>query len=211
MRHTLLAVFTAFLLFSLAVTANAACIPGTGAWTINSSTVEFKVCGADGSTMATVGGGGASLPSGMIAAFNGACPSGWTEFTAARGRMVVGVPANGTVAGTVGTALTDLQDKTHAHTYTDVVNHTHGVTVNDPGHAHNRFSQTATTGSASSWEHGAIDASSTAAETLPTASATTGITANTVNPAGGVAAGTTSTKATSDVLAYIQLRFCSKD
>jgi hypothetical protein len=154
---------------------------------------------------------GGSIPSGLIAAFNAACPSGWTEFTAARGRVVVGVPSGGTLAGTVGTALTDLQDKTHAHTYTEVVNHTHTVTVTDPGHTHLQRSQTATTGSVSSWEHGAIDTSSTAAETLATDSATTGITASTANPAGGVATGTTSTKATSDVIAYIQLRLCSKD
>ncbi|KKU95054.1 MAG: LPXTG-motif cell wall anchor domain protein, partial [Candidatus Gottesmanbacteria bacterium GW2011_GWA1_48_13] len=53
--------------------------------------------------------------SGQISAFATACPSGWTEYTAARGRTVVGTPASGTIAGTVGTALTDLEDRTHSH------------------------------------------------------------------------------------------------
>lgn len=73
-------------------------------------------------------GGASGLPSGMIAFFAGACPTGWTEYTTARGRIVVGLPLNGTAEGTLGTALTDLQDKslslTHAgsavadHSYT---------------------------------------------------------------------------------------------
>lgn len=58
----------------------------------------------------------------------------------------------------------------HTHTYTDVVNHTHPVT-----------SQTATTGSATSYEHGTLD----------TSSAETEATEVTGTPAGGVATGTT--------------------
>ena len=60
-----------------------------------------------------------TVPANVIAYFNGAVasiPSGWTEFTAARGRVIVGVPLSGTVGGTVGTALTDLQNPTHTHT-----------------------------------------------------------------------------------------------
>lgn len=79
----------------------------------------------------------------------------------------------------------------HTHDYTQIVNHTHAVNITDNGHVHTQASQTATTGSVSSWEHGTIDTSSTAAETLNTGSATTGITATTSNPAGGVATGTT--------------------
>lgn len=80
----------------------------------------------------------------------------------------------------------------HTHTYTQVVNHTHTVTVTDPGHTHTYRSQTATTGGVSSYEHGAIDTSSTASEnSISVESATTGITASTANPAGGVATGTT--------------------
>lgn len=92
---------------------------------------------------------------------------------------------------TVTTNVAVDDHASHTHTYSQVINHTHTVSVTDPGHVHAQASQTATTGGASSWEHGAIDASSTAAETLNTASATTGITATTANPAGGVATGTT--------------------
>lgn len=89
-----------------------------------------------------------------------------------------------------GTAVAD--HASHTHTYTQVVNHTHTVSITDPGHAHAVQSQTATTGAATSYEHGVVDTSSTkASEGDTTASATTGITATTANPAGGVASGTT--------------------
>jgi hypothetical protein len=47
----------------------------------------------------------------------GSAPSGWSEYTSARGRMIVGLPSGGTDEGTVGTALTDQQDKTHTHSF----------------------------------------------------------------------------------------------
>ena len=196
--------------------AHAACVPGQGTWTINATSAVLKVCPADGSDLVTVGdsaaSAGATLPSGMIAAFNAACPAGWTELTAARGRVIVGVPDAGTLAGTVGTALTDLQDKSVTPTFTGtpfsgVINHTHPVT--DPGHSHTQASTTTATGSASN-RLGTADTSSTAQNT---GSATTGVT--TANPAGGVAsitpAGTVSAVTTSGVVAYLQLRWCSKD
>jgi len=64
----------------------------------------------------------AIVPSGAILFFNGACPAGWSEVTAARGRAIVGTPASGTNGGTLGTALTNLGTRTitsvpaHAHT-----------------------------------------------------------------------------------------------
>ncbi|MBN2101123.1 hypothetical protein JW710_04525 [Candidatus Dojkabacteria bacterium] len=61
---------------------------------------------------------GVEVFSGVIAAFNGSCPTGWTEYTAARGRVVVGTPSGGTNGGTLGTALTNLQVPTHTHTGT---------------------------------------------------------------------------------------------
>jgi hypothetical protein len=106
------------------------------------------------------------------------CDSTDTDFDAAEEtRGAKTVAAVGTVAQPTFTGTP----------FSSVINHTHAVTVSDPGHTHAQASQTATTGAASSWEHGAIDTSSAAAETLPTASATTGITATTGNPAGGVA------------------------
>ncbi len=56
-------------------------------------------------------------------------PSGWTEVTAARGRYIVGMPASGTLAGTTGTALTDLENRAvgqHNHTATDA-GHVHAL------------------------------------------------------------------------------------
>jgi hypothetical protein len=129
---------------------------------------------------------GGSLPSGMIALFNAACPLGWSEVTALRGRVAVGVPLGGTLAGTVGTALTDLQDPTHTHTYTQVPNHVHvqSLPTGQTGAQNSGTRDTSTTGSGA-------DALSTA------------------NPTGGVATGTTN--ATSATMPYVQLRYCSKD
>lgn len=62
--------------------------------------------------------GFALIPSGMIIMTSGACPAGFAEYTDARGRHIVGVPAGGTVAGTLGTALTDLQENSHNHEFT---------------------------------------------------------------------------------------------
>lgn len=67
-----------------------------------------------------------------------------------------------------GTAVAD--HASHTHTYTQVPNHVHTIT-----------SQTATTGAATSYEHGALD----------TSSAETEATEVTGNPVGGVATGTT--------------------
>ena len=56
-------------------------------------------------------------------------PTGWAEYTAARGRYIVGVPSAGTIAGTIGSAMTNLQDLTHTHTS---ASHTH----TGPSHSH---------------------------------------------------------------------------
>ena len=46
---------------------------------------------------------------GLIAAFNGSCPSGWREMTALRGRMIVGLVDGGTLNATSGLALTNVE------------------------------------------------------------------------------------------------------
>ncbi len=57
------------------------------------------------------------VPAGTIAFFaTSACPAGWSEYTGANGRYVVGVTGSGTAGGTVGTPLTELEDRTHTHT-----------------------------------------------------------------------------------------------
>ncbi len=104
----------------------------------------------------TMGGnivGGVGVPSRLIAFWTSSTPpAGWVEYTAARGRFIVGVPSGGTIAGTVGTALTNLQDKTHTHTGPSHTHtgpsHTHtgpSHTHTGPSHTHNQNSQGANT------------------------------------------------------------------
>jgi hypothetical protein len=102
----------------------------------------------------------------------------WAAF--ASGRMLVGINA--------GDADFDTAEETGgAKTSSAVVNHAHPVTVDDPSHAHVENSNNATTGGLRGW--GAPDTSTNTptATGYSTASATTGITATTDNPAGGVA------------------------
>jgi hypothetical protein len=69
-----------------------------------------------------------SVPKGAVMFFNrGSCPSGWREVTSARGRYLVGLPSGGTLAGTAGTALTNLENRATGR-------HSHGLA--DPGHSH---------------------------------------------------------------------------
>ena len=65
-----------------------------------------------------------SMPASMIGLFKATCPAGWTEYTTARGRYIVGVPSGGSIGGTIGTPLTNLRNKTHTHTGPS---HTHTV------------------------------------------------------------------------------------
>jgi hypothetical protein len=63
-----------------------------------------------------------SVPTGAVMFFNlPACPSGWSDLAAAQGRYLVGMPPGGTLAATVGTALSDKENR-------PVGIHTHGVT-----------------------------------------------------------------------------------
>ena len=62
------------------------------------------------------------------------CPTGYTEYTTLRGRYAVGLVANGTSAATVGTALTNTENRAVGqHTHTQNA-HNHGIT--DAGHTH---------------------------------------------------------------------------
>ncbi len=74
----------------------------------------------DGTTQATATSG--AIPSGAVMFFNlASCPTSWTALTTAQGRYLVGLPSGGTLAGTIGTALSNLENRAvglHSHTYT---------------------------------------------------------------------------------------------
>ena len=84
----------------------------------NTDTKQLEVY-ADGAWKASSGGGD-SLPKGTIAFFNlSACPSGWTEKTELKGRYPIGLPNSGTLGQSVGTALTNEENRAvgqHSHT-----------------------------------------------------------------------------------------------
>ena len=85
-----------------------------------------------------------SVPGGAVMAFNRAiCPAGWSELTAARGRAVVGLPSGGTLAGTVGGGLGNLEDRAHSHTVDAPSTATNAVA----GHSHDVDPPAATTSS----------------------------------------------------------------
>ena len=84
----------------------------------NTETKQLEIY-SDGAWKASSGGGD-SLPKGTIAFFNlSACPSGWTEKTELKGRYPIGLPTSGTLGQSVGTALTNGEDRaTGQHTHT---------------------------------------------------------------------------------------------
>lgn len=82
---------------------------------------------------------------------NGTCPPGWSTFTAAQGRVIVGLVSGGTNAATVGTALSNLENRPvgqHVHSVTDGghthTQNAHGHSVSDPGHSHSSTGQSTT-------------------------------------------------------------------
>lgn len=88
-----------------------------------------------------------------------------------------------------GTAVAD--HASHTHTYTEVVNHTHTISVTDPGHTHLTQRYPTATGASSGFTIDTSMSGTLEDNTLPTKSATTGITASSADPGGGVATGTT--------------------
>ncbi|XOB41868.1 MAG: MopE-related protein [Candidatus Nealsonbacteria bacterium] len=151
---------------------------------------------------------GVEILSGMISAFTGACPTGWTEYTAARGRTIVGTPSGGTNEGTVGTALTNLGTRT----ITDVSSHYHSVnppntSTNTTGahtHTYQAVAVTSVTGKYAG-DYG------THIATLPTYNTgSAGNHSHTVNiaPFNSASSGVASVDVT---MPYIQLTYCKKN
>lgn len=129
------------------------------------------------------------IVAGAVMMFNlAACPAGWTEYTAARGRYLVGLVNAGTLAATVGTALTNTENRAvgeHTHVATSVVTdagHTHTVGVSGGGNKAQTGSDFDTYASGTS------------------GSSTTGVTVATTNANAGTVAGTNAP--------YLQLLVC---
>lgn len=144
--------------------------------------------------------GSGGLPSGAIILSLTSCPSGFSEVASLSGKFPLGTTnAAGDVTTTGGT-----------DTISSIVNHTHTVQVTDPGHghtqnAHNHTQDPHSHGMAEGQTDGAgtlMDRSNAASATTTTTDAatatnqastatnqsnTTGITASSQNPAGGVA------------------------
>jgi len=103
-----------------------------------------KALANDGSgTLTWSGDLGTSVPTGMVAFFNAACPTGWSVVTGSTGRYVLGLPSGGTNLATVGTQFNHGEDRTSgSHTHTGglddlVYNETqHSHSVTDPTHSH---------------------------------------------------------------------------
>jgi hypothetical protein len=127
------------------------------------------------------------VPSGAVMFFNlTACPSGWSPLSGAQGRYLVGLPSGGTLGGTVGTALTNLENR-------PVGRHTHSIT--DPGHSHTLDLRDSVLG------EGYVGNSGSGQDVSDTTTAVS--TSNiTINAAGGVD-GTNAP--------YLQLLVCQKD
>ncbi|MFC6669693.1 hypothetical protein [Marinobacterium aestuariivivens] len=74
-----------------------------------------------------------AAPSHLIAFFAmDECPSGWSELAEAQGRVIVGLPDGGTSFGLVGSALADLENRNHDHSF----NFNGGNTANAGSHNH---------------------------------------------------------------------------
>ncbi len=116
-------------------------IPGsaanvTGVVAVGNGGTGLTAPGASGNVLASNGSAWTSSPpgglnSGLIVLSTSSCPSGYQQLLSFNGRFPIGVPSAGTVAGTVGTGLTNLAAITHSHTFTPagtVAAHTHSFT-----------------------------------------------------------------------------------
>lgn len=110
----------------------------TGASSINLADLAEK----SHTSLTSVGAGDhqTDLSGNAVIPFIGGCPPGWTEYTAARGRAIVGLVDAGVDEGTQGTALTDQEDRPvgqHTHVFIGDALGSHGHVQNSHGHTQN--------------------------------------------------------------------------
>jgi hypothetical protein len=154
-----------------------------------------------------------SVPANLIAfTKNGSCPSGWAEYTGARGRSIVGLPLSGTNLASIGSELTNGENRAtgqHNHTGSSsgTVSGTHAHGVTDSGHAHTGRIDAGAGGLFSTYQDLYAGTTTTAFATtgISIPSKVTGVTINTqtltIDNAGSVA-GTNAP--------YLQLMACRK-
>jgi hypothetical protein len=159
---------------------------------------------APAAAQVTIAGGGGVASGSILLIDAGSCPTGFTEVTAARGRFVVGTPNGGTVAGTAGSAMTDLQNPSVTPTFT-------GSALSTHQHAESWAAQNGPRSAASeiyglaaaqnvNWNELSVGA--TGVNNIA-ASLTSAVSA-------GTPAGTVSAVAGNSIAPYIQLVFCKK-
>ncbi|MBM4781273.1 MAG: hypothetical protein GQE15_26610 [Archangiaceae bacterium] len=74
------------------------------------------------------------VPTGAVMFFNlGACPAGWTAFTPARGRTVVGLNSGGTLGTTVGNPIPNGVAPAHSHRWSRFSSAANWYSFNDGG------------------------------------------------------------------------------
>jgi hypothetical protein len=174
--------------------------------------------GSSSGIVAAAGG----VPSGLIAYVTGSCPTGWSEYTAARGRYVVGTPSGGTGEGTQGTALSNQEDRDvgqHTHTFSGSALGTHNHTQSAHDHVFNVVQQQANNSTMSGDSLAAIDQfgagnARTGGASVAMHSSTIGDTTGTnVAITAGTPAGSNANSGSvaSTNAPYIQLTCCKKD
>ena len=167
------------------------------AGTLTTSTAQKQAIVTGGQTNQLV-------PSNLVAyrASGESTPSGWSEYTSVRGRMIVGLPSGGTDGGAVGTEFGNTENKTkvgsHVHTGPS---HQHGNAIRSVSEiAWNNVPPHGTSGSITISRYAnEVNYSQTGVEM----NTSTGGTGNTGS--GGVDVNT------GDLLAYVQLMAIKKD
>jgi len=110
--------------------------------------VDGSIClGGVCETSWPAGSGGGGAPMGTVIYYNGtSCPSGYTEVPDARGRYLTGLTSGGTLGATVGTALSNTENRA-------VGQHSHSVDPPSTGTNSDSHSHSGTTSSGGSHSH----------------------------------------------------------
>jgi len=173
----------------------------------------------DGSgTLSWTGAVDSGVPAGLLMFATGTCPTGWTEYTGAAGRSIVGLVPSGANQQQVDTALNTAtpENRSHGgHTHSTsessvTVNETaHGHTVSGGSHTHSQAGTSVVNNGDGSTSIRQAQANADSTDTTTTgmsvqsANANAGATASvTINNTSGTTAGTNAP--------YIVLRVCQK-